>query len=191
MSESLLPNYDNDNYLEQNDEANYSGEDMDETDSPKKDGCGNQAAECSSSTTKSIGSDSSYGDRSKLLCTNNTKSPGVKRPGQVLQIRTDVNGAQTIDHEDEVGECKISTITLSSDIKGLEKKIEYISESQLDKIPNGMLSKCMERSSISNSYETLSDDCMPATTKRSQNELFKMIFTNTGIRVISDKEYVV
>lgn len=190
MSGSALSNYDNDNYLEQNDEANYSGEDMDETDSPKKDGSGSQAAECSSSTTKSIGSDSSYGDRSKLLCSN-SKTTGVKRPGQVLQIRPEINGARTIDHEDEVGECKISTITLSSDIKALEKKIEYISDGQLNNFSNGMLGKCLERSSVSESYETLSDDCLPSTTKRSQNELIQFIFTSTGIRVISDKEYVV
>lgn len=184
-------NCDNDNYLaEPNDEANYSGDDMDETDSPKKDASGSQA-ECSSTTSKSIASDSSYGDRSKLLCTSNNKASGIKRPGQVLQIRTDANGARTIDHEDEVGECKISTITLSSDIKALEKKIEYISDGQLNQMSNGMLSKCIERSSIGKSYETLSDDCLPTTTKRSQNELIQFIFTSTGIRVISDKEYVV
>lgn len=124
-------------------------------------------------------------DRTKLL---NNKS--TRRPGQAIQIRTDVNGTRTIDHEDEVGECKISTITLSSDNKTLEKKIEYISDNQLDKLTNGVVDTIKHNCAIK-TPDKLSAECLLTTTKRSQNELIQFVFTSHGIRVISDKEYVV
>lgn len=190
MTSSLSSNYLNDNYIQKEDDAIYNYENMDETDhTPKK---SLSSAQSSSSDTNPIDNNqhSTYSDRSKLLYSSN-KNARLNRPGQAIQIRTELNGTRTIDHEDEVGECKISTITFSSDNKSLEKKIEYISDSQLDKLSNGIISHCNDQVSGKNSYEALSAECLPTTTKRSQNDLIQFVFTSTGIRVISDKEYVV
>lgn len=118
----------------------------------------------------------------------------LSRPGQAIQIRTDLNGTRTIDHEDEVGVCKISTITLSPDNKSLEKKIEYISDNQLDKLTNGAADGIIGHNNdhnVGKSIEALSVECLPSTTKRTQHDLIQFVFTSHGIRVISDKEYVV
>lgn len=173
---------------------------MDETDhTPKK-----SSLKCSAATTNDDESATSDADRSRRLSGSQQKSR-LSRPGQAIQIRTDMNGTRTIDHEDEVGVCKISTITLSPDNKSLEKKIEYISDNQLDKLTNGVSDNdhhhgggngCAsgasgDRVTGSKSIDTLSAECLPSTTKRSQNDLIQFVFTSHGIRVISDKEYVV
>lgn len=150
---------------------------MDETDhSPKK---------SSNSSESANNADNSQSERARLL---GQKSP-LNRPGQAIQIRTDLNGTRTIDHEDEVGVCKISTITLSPDNKSLEKKIEYISDNQLDKLTNGVAGNDHTVRCTGKSIETLSAECLPSTTKR--NDHIQFVFTSHGIRVISDKEYVV
>lgn len=146
---------------------------MDETDhSPKK-------------------SSNADGSNKSRRVSRNSQKARLSRPGQAIQIRTDLNGTRTIDHEDEVGVCKISTITLSPDNKSLEKKIEYISDNQLDKLTNGVSDADHSDHVTSKSIDTLSAECLPSTTKRSQNDLIQFVFTSHGIRVISDKEYVV
>lgn len=166
---------------------------MDETDhTPKKSSLKSTVINDDATTTD--------GDQTRRLSGNQPKSR-LSRPGQAIQIRTDMNGTRTIDHEDEVGVCKISTITLSPDNKSLEKKIEYISDNQLDKLTNGVGDSDHHVSGIgggsgdgvtgSKSIDTLSAECLPSTTKRSQNDLIQFVFTSHGIRVISDKEYVV
>lgn len=198
---SLSPNYINDNYIKKTDQANYNFETMDETDhTPKK------SSLKSSTTAVSSDDTAADGDRSRRM-SNMSQKARLSRPGQAIQIRTDMNGTRTIDHEDEVGVCKISTITLSPDNKSLEKKIEYISDNQLDKLTNGVSDNDHHHSGISGgggigigsgdrvagskSIDTLSAECLPSTTKRSQNDLIQFVFTSHGIRVISDKEYVV
>lgn len=194
----LSPNYINDNYIKKTDQANYNFETMDETDhTPKK-------SSLKSSTAAAANDDTTPdGDRSRRI----SQKTRLSRPGQAIQIRTDMNGTRTIDHEDEVGACKISTITLSPDNKSLEKKIEYISDNQLDKLTNGVSDNdhhhsgnsggggggrgSGDRITGSKSIDTLSAECLPSTTKRSQNDLIQFVFTSHGIRVISDKEYVV
>lgn len=172
MVRPLSPNYINDNYIKKTNRANYNYESMDETDhSPKK--------------SLNAG-DKKSDERAKRLSGNR-----LNRPGQAIQIRTDMNGTRTIDHEDEVGVCKISTITLSPDNKSLEKKIEYISDNQLDKLSNGIIVNDRNDHVTGKSIDTLSAECLPSTTKRSQNDLIQFVFTSHGIRVISDKEYVV
>lgn len=153
---------------------------MDETDhSPKK------SSKCASGAA-------SNSDDGPSRSANSQKTR-LNRPGQAIQIRTDMNGTRTIDHEDEVGACKISTITLSPDNKSLEKKIEYISDNQLDKLTNGVNDTEYHYHDhvTGKSNDTLSAECLPSTTKRSQNDLIQFVFTSHGIRVISDKEYVV
>lgn len=174
----MTPNHINDNYNIKTVIDQYDCESMDECDlSPAK--C--SKASDNNSKNPNDGNNSSN-ERTKLL---NNKS--TRCPGQAIQIRTDVNGTRTIDHEDEVGECKISTITLSSDNKSLEKKIEYISDNQLDKLTNGI----GDKTSVRPAFDALSSECLLTTTKRSHNDLIQFVFTSHGIRVISDKEYVV
>lgn len=178
----LSPIYINDNYIKRiNNITNHNYDVMDETDNSSK---------------KSLISegDNLTNGRPKMFCCADMLNGGVKnflssRPGQAVQIRTDINGTRTIDHEDEVGECKISTITLSSENQALEKKIEYLSDNQLDKIINGR--NGVKNNTANDSLDTLSVECLPTTSKRSQNDLIKFVFTSHGIRVISDKEYVV
>lgn len=133
-----------------------------------------------------------YNGRTKMFCCNN-KNPRHSLPGQAVQIRTDVNRTRSINHEDEVGESKISTIQLPSDMNTLAKKIQYLSDTQLDKITNGVYAINRDDHNTSDSsVDTLgANDCMPTTSKRSQNDLIQFVFTSHGIRVISDKEYVV
>lgn len=144
---------------------------------------------------QSLANDNSVAQRNgrpKILrCNTGKKSFIHSRPGQAVQVRTDLNGTRTIDHENEVGECKISTITLSSDSKALDKKIEYLSDNHLDKLTNGVKGQIVSSDVNRAQLETLSDECLPTTTKRSQNDLIQFVFTSHGIRVISDKEYVV
>lgn len=177
----LSPNYINDNYIKKTNQSNYNYDTMDETDhSPKK----------SANLDESTSNDDSQSDRARAL----GQKSRLSRPGQAIQIRTDMNGTRTIDHEDEVGVCKISTITLSPDNKSLEKKIEYISDNQLDKLTNGVSNNGHTDRYTGKTIETLSAECLPSTTKRSQNDqndLIQFVFTSHGIRVISDKEYVV
>lgn len=195
----LSPTYINDNYIKKISITNFQCDAMDETDySLRKSFVSDVAINMDGDQPVTNG-------RPKLFaCNSSNSSASAKnrrhsRPGQAVQIRTDVNGTRTIDHEDEVGECKISTITLPSENKALEKKIEYLSDNQLDKITNGVygLKGSYSGGSDSNStvatesLETLSVECLPSTSKRSQNDLIQFVFTSHGIRVISDKEYVV
>lgn len=126
--------------------------------------------------------------RPKIFCcgeTLNVKSL-LSRPGQAVKIMTTtLSGTHAIDHEDEVGECKLSTISRLSPPhnKSLEKKVEFLSDNHLNEI---------DSASINGDYfETLNEQRMPSTSARSQNDLIKFVFTSHGIRVISDKEYVV
>lgn len=139
-------------------------------------------------------------ERPKIFCCGSDTLTNVKtllnRPGQAVQIVTDTTSTHTIEHddEDEVGECSISTIKLPTpaveDSKcnsfGLNK-LAYLSDSHLDCIAgsNGGFND------TENGFETLSETGMPSTSDRSQNDLIKFVFTSHGIRVISDKEYVV
>lgn len=41
------------------------------------------------------------------------------------------------------------------------------------------------------SINTLSAECLPSTSDRKQNDLIQFVFTSHGIKIISDKEYVV
>lgn len=216
MGRPLSPNYINDNYIkkpEQNPKYNY--ETMDETDHPKSTHCVNNALNNTiegQSSNDSGGDDVSDGgggggsgggnnanvstdDRAKVVSASGGEGCGnqkrrLSRPGQAIQIRTDSNGTRTIEHEGEVGVCKISTITLSPDNKSLEKKIEYISDNQLDKLTNGATIDHNDHM-VGKSIESLSVECLPSTTKRTQHDLIQFVFTSHGIRVISDKEYVV
>lgn len=195
----LSPGFINDSYIKKINITNYNYDLMDETDNSSK---------------KSLISDAdgrSNGRPKALCCTGNSSGGGGggggigglnasmknfmnSRPGQAVQIRTDVNGTRTIDHEDEVGECKISTITLSPENRALEKKIEYLSDNQLDKIANGVSNGTLNDDTSNDgdtSLENLSVECLPTTSKRNQNDLIQFVFTSHGIRVISDKEYVV
>ena len=151
--------------------------------------------------TKSFVSNNELDRRPKIFCCG-TEGLNVKsllsRPGGAVKIVTDARGRHTTtktndnnddddddDDEDdiEVGENSISTITLSP-TKLVDKiKIEYLSDNHLDKIGVG---PC---------FDTFSDigngGVMPSTSARSQNDLIQFVFTSHGIRVISDKEYVV
>lgn len=129
--------------------------------------------------------------------TANTVSPN-KRAVSKRNVTT-TNGACTIDLEDEVGDCKISTITLAPSNKTLQRRIEYLSDNQLDKIC-AVYGSEDDDDNIIDSEDDIDDDAldtlsveglMPATTSRSQNDLIQFVFTSHGIRVISDKEYVV
>lgn len=186
----LSPNYINDNYIKKADQSNYNYETMDETDhSPSKKST-NHKVQASTADEILANKEANCGSKSPM---SNSQKARLSRPGQAIQIRTDMNGTRTIDHEDEVGVCKISTITLSPDNKSLEKKIEYISDNQLDKLSNGVNDIDHANHAINgkNSLEALSVECLPSTTKRSQHDLIQFVFTSHGIRVISDKEYVV
>lgn len=129
---------------------------------------------------------------------NQSSLAGKRRSQQVTKRSvTNTNGTCTIDLEDEVGQCKISTITLSPGNKQLQRRIEYLSDNQLDKICAVYGS---DDENIIDSEDDIDDDAldqlsveglMPATTSRSQNDLIQFVFTSHGIRVISDKEYVV
>lgn len=135
-------------------------------------------------------------ERPKIFCCGSDTLTNVKtllnRPGQAVQIVTDSSGTHTIEHEDEVGENSISTIKLpatDSDCSPFGmNKLAYLSDNHLDCIvgSNGDGFNDSE-----NSFETLSEAGMPSTSDRCQNDLIKFVFTSHGIRVISDKEYVV
>lgn len=180
-TKSISPGYINDNCIRNVNLKIVNSEHMDETDH---------------SLTKSIiKEDARKNGQPKILRRETAKRNLINgRPGQAVQIHTDVNGTGTIEQDDEVGECKTSTKTLSADHKALDKKFEYLSDNQLDKLTNGMknkielIKKCdLDRQTL----ETLSAECLPTTSKRSQNDLIQFVFTSHGIRVISDKEYVV
>lgn len=162
---------------------------MDETDHKMKK---------SSQSANSIKSDKII-ERPKIFCCGSDTLNNVKtllnRPGQAVQIVTDTSGTHTIEHEDEVGESSISTIKLPATAIGDSKcnlfgmnKIAYLSDNHLDCIA-GRNGDGVNESE--NSFETLSEAGMPSTSDRSQNDLIKFVFTSHGIRVISDKEYVV
>lgn len=188
-STPLSPGFINDNYIKKINITNYNYDIMDETDNSSK------------KSLISDGDELSNG-RPKILCSTaggallNTSMKNFmnSRPGQAVQIRTEVNGTRTIDHDDKVGECKISTITLSPRNRALKKKIEYLSDNQLNKIvhdvSNGTLNDDTSNDGDT-SLENLSIECLPTTSKRNQNDLIQFVFTSHGIRVISDKEYVV
>lgn len=182
----LTPNHINDNYIIIPENDSCDCESMDE--------CDFSPAKCSK-TSDNSSKDTNDGNHSSNERTKLLNSKSARRPGQAIQIRTDVNGTRTIDHEDEVGECKISTITLSSDNKSLEKKIEYISDNHLDKLTNGIGAVAhVNHNDYDHDrpvFDALSSECQLTTTKRSHNDLIQFVFTSHGIRVISDKEYVV
>lgn len=189
----LSPGFINDNYIKKINITNYNYDLMDETDNSSKKSLISDGDGLSNGRPKVLrcggGGGSSAGGLNASM-----KNFMNSRPGQAVQIRTDVNGTRTIDHEDEVGECKISTITLSPENRALEKKIEYLSDNQLDKIANGVSNGTLNDDTSNDgdtSLENLSVECLPTTSKRSQNDLIQFVFTSHGIRVISDKEYVV
>lgn len=194
----LSNNLINDNSIQKLNINNYNYDDMDETD-------------LILSTKKSFVSGNNEKRASRVFCCGdplNVKSL-LSRPGGAVQIITNKTGTHTIqrnrgghgdavgggsrnnvdhndddDDNDEVGECKLSTIQLSPTELITKSKIEYLSDNHLDKIGAG---SC---------FETLSEDgcsggVMPSTSARTQNDLIQFVFTSHGIRVISDKEYVV
>lgn len=181
--------YLNDNYQNKINVTNYRYDDMDETD---------HKTQKPSQSVNSIKSDKLI-ERPKIFCCGSDTLTSVKtllnRPGQAVQIVTDSSGTHTIEHEDEVGENSISTIKLpatavaDSDCSPFGmNKLAYLSDNHLDCIvgSNGDGFNDSE-----NSFETLSEAGMPSTSDRCQNDLIKFVFTSHGIRVISDKEYVV
>lgn len=150
------------------------------------------------------------------------------RPGQAVQIRTRVIEHGIDDDEEEVGDYKAKSKALTSyDSKhNLARKIEYLSDNQLNKINDKGLHSDLnnyddndetdytndddvddfneddeELNRISNgedavgkrmkSINTLSSECLPSTSDRKQNDLIQFVFTAHGIKIISDKEYVV
>lgn len=138
-------------------------------------------------------------ERPKIFCCASDTLTNVKtllnRPGQAVQIVTDTSGKHTIEQEDEVGECSISTIKLPATTVGNSKcnsfgmnKLTYLSDNHLDCIAG---SNGDGFNDSENRFETLSEEGLPSTSDRSQNDLIKFVFTSHGIRVISDKEYVV
>lgn len=207
---TLSPDFISDNYIKKI--PTYKFESMDETDNASKKSFISDAIRSNGRpNVLRFGGGSGAGEKRRsgggaLTTMRNFMN---SRPGQAVQIRTDVNGARTLDHDDEeddddedgdnsdveVGQCKISTITIQSPPNALEKKVEYLSDNQLDKIANG----------VSDGSGTLNDDtsndgdtslenlseCLPTTSNRNQNDLIQFVFTSHGIRVISDKEYVV
>lgn len=181
----LSNNLINDNSIQKLNITNYRYDDMDETDYSQK---------------KSFVSQDVVERRPKIFCCGGGESLNVKsllsRPGGAVQIVTSNSGQHTIDRRgdnhrvdndvDEVGDTKkqISTITLSP-TKLIDKtKIEYLSDNHLDKIGDG----CSELSGLGGG---IVGGRMPSTSARSQNDLIQFVFTSHGIRVISDKEYVV
>lgn len=192
-NQPLSPGYISDNYIKKRiNITNYNYDLMDETDY---------------SSRKSFVSNNSNNvtnGRSKLLNCSGTNVRNFlnSRPGQAVQIRTDVNGASRVnkdiddgdnndddDDDNEVGESKVSTVTLASNTKALDKKIA--SDTNLDKFINGTIKEKLNVDTDRSSLETLSVENLPTTSKRSQNDLIQFVFTSHGIRVISDKEYVV
>lgn len=164
---------------------------MDETDHKKQ--------KPSQSTCNSNKSDKII-ERPKIFCCGSDTLTNVKtllnRPGQAVQIVTDSSGTHTIEHEDEVGECSISTIKLPATVGDSRdcnsfgmNKLAYLSDNHLDCIAGRSNGDGFNESE--NNFETLSEAGMPSTSDRCQNDLIKFVFTSHGIRVISDKEYVV
>lgn len=173
-------NHSNDNYIEDLNVTNSLYNSMDVTDFVS-----------SEKLTLIDNSDHQSSNRPKIFCcggeTLNVKSLLSRRPGQAVKIlTTSSSGSHTINHEDEVGECKLSTIKclLSPQNKSLEKKVEFLSDNHLNEIDGDIITG-------DSSFDTLSDLGMPSTSARTQNDLIKFVFTSHGIRVISDKEYVV
>lgn len=94
----------------------------------------------------------------------------------------------------EVGEYKkltknTLTLTPPKTKKSLEKKIEFLSDNHLNRI--GMIDDDYNGLDSLATTNQLNDMGIPTTSMRSQNDLIKFVFTSHGIRVISDKEYVV
>lgn len=186
--------YLNDTYQNKLNVTNYRYDDMDETD---------HKAKKPSPSVNSNRSDKII-ERPKIFCCGSDTLTNVKtllnRPGQAVQIVTDTVGAHTIEHEDEVGECNISTIKLPANVAAVGNskcnsfglnKLAYLSDSHLDCIAG---SNGDGFNGTENGFDTLSEaggGGMPSTSDRSQNDLIKFVFTSHGIRVISDKEYVV
>lgn len=192
LSEILSPRYINDNYVKKTKKTNRYYETMDETDfSPKKSFI---ISEGGSAEDKKGNVDDEHvlnnGQQRVSSMNGSVRTVGRTRASQAVKRVTEVNGTCTIDLEDEVGQCKISTITLSPGIKTLQRRIEYLSDNQLDKIV-GLYGSDDSSSDVDDALDTLTVEGMPTTTSRSQNDLIQFVFTSHGIRVISDKEYVV
>lgn len=180
---NLSNNLINDNSIQKLNITNYRY-DMDETDF----------------TTKSSfisDNDQRLGTAARVFCCGdplNVKSL-LGRPGGAVKIVTNAIGSRSIerdDADDEVGEHKsLSTIMLSPNRFVDKRKVEYLSDNHLDKI-GGLIGG----GNGDTCFDTLSEDehgvrKMPGTSARSQNDLIQFVFTSHGIRVISDKEYVV
>lgn len=202
LQETLSPKYVNDNYVNNKlNTYNHYFDAMDETDySPNKSLI---ISEGESTTTTGDGdvqltlSNGHTKSASKTTTNGDCESATAKTTRAVKRV-TDINGTCIIDTEHEVGQCKISTITLSPANRTLQRRIEYLSDNQLDKICGSYASdddilddEDDSEDDIDDVLDTLSVEGVPATTSRSQNDLIQFVFTSHGIRVISDKEYVV
>lgn len=188
VQETLSPRYIVDNYVKKSQTSPRYYDAMDETDfSPNK----SLIISEGDSDNKNSSADDEQVQSNGHQQTNGRHERRT-RSGQSVKRVTEINGTCTIDLEDEVGQCKISTITLSPNNKTLQRRIEYLSDNQLDKI--------VEKYAIDDSEDDVDeeeldgysiDGIMPTTTSRSQSDLIQFVFTSHGIRVISDKEYVV
>lgn len=180
---NLSNNLINDNSIQKLNITNYRY-DMDETD-------------FSTQPSFVSNNDQRLGTAARVFCCGdplNVKSL-LGRPGGAVKIVTNAIGAHTIerdDGDDEVGENKsLSTIMLSPNRFVDKTKVENLSDNHLDKI-GGLIGD----GNGDSCFEALSEDehtvrKMPGTSARSQNDLIQFVFTSHGIRVISDKEYVV
>ncbi|GAB0087492.1 Nicotinamide-nucleotide adenylyltransferase [Sergentomyia squamirostris] len=137
-------------------------EDMDETDYTMQ----------KSPASSTNGSGSLDLVRPKMFCCGDSLNMKTlrNRPGQAVQIRTDASGSHTTSSSldtDEVGEDEDddSTCTLTA------------------------LPAAIDRSD--GVSQTSSDDIEETLSSRSYTDMIKFVFTEHGIRVISDKEYVV
>lgn len=207
QQETLSPKYVNDNYVN-NKINNYNRyfDAMDETDySPNKSLITSEGESTATTAdgepqlTLSNGHPKSSSETMTSTTNGDCESTTAKSTRAVKRV-TDINGTCIIDTEDEVGQCKISTITLSPANRTLQRRIEYLSDNQLDKICGAYVSDDDildddddddSEDDLDDVLDTLSVEGMPATTSRSQNDLIQFVFTSHGIRVISDKEYVV
>lgn len=183
----MSPRYINDNYVKKSHTTSRYYDAMDETDlSPNK----SLIVSEGDSDNKNSSADDEH-VRSNGHQQTNGRHEGRTRASQAVKRVTEINGTCTIDLEDEVGQCKISTITLSPHNKTLQRRIEYLSDNQLDKIMEKYASDDSEDDVDEEELDAYSVDGMPTTTSRSQSDLIQFVFTSHGIRVISDKEYVV
>lgn len=137
-------------------------------------------------------------------------SSGSGIPGQAIQIITDSNGIHTATRENDlkVGDCIIKEIKINE--KCLEETINESSEDdsedrdELTKLKNDDKEfndddNFMYKATISDDdgvdllkrkMKRVNSKSLPSTSSR-DNDIIKFVFTDRGIKVISDKEYVV